>query len=199
MVKGYCLKEVFALCAFRRVNKRNRGAGRLQSGRRSCVALLLLYGLAAGAISGQGEVRRRPESTPADVNLTIRTRGGQSVFHIGETIELELSFTSTAPRKYVVDASTFYDRRFSPDRIAVTPLSGWDDPLADFYRLCSVFFEGGLVNTNGSSAEPTVVNLELNEWIRFNNPGEYQISVQSQRPRTRTPKRLLTLNSNRLS
>jgi hypothetical protein len=48
------------------------------------------------------------------------------------------------------------------------------------------------------STAPFVFRLELNKWVRFDDPGEYQITIQSQRVGTANPKRLLTLNSNRL-
>ena len=43
------------------------------------------------------------------VKLVARTRDGQATFHIGEVIPLELSFTSSAEKKYQLDMAT-YDR-----------------------------------------------------------------------------------------
>ncbi len=165
-----------------------------------CCGLFFLHMLAAGGYPGQaksGHPRESPprESPPLDVNLMVRTHNGQSVFQIGEMIELELLFTSTSPKKYLVSTSTF-DR---PDHIAVEPLSGWYDPLSIFFRLCPVLFDGGLVGTQALSPKPTIVGLLLNEWVRFKDPGEYQITVQSGRAGRKNAKRVLSLTSNRLS
>ena len=48
------------------------------------------------------------------------------------------------------------------------------------------------------SRKPIIVSLTLNDWVRFKDPGQYQIAVESQRVGTANPKRFLTLNSNRL-
>jgi hypothetical protein len=165
------------------------------SGRSSCIALFLLNVFIAEGYSGQVQGGDWSDSSPSDVKLTIRTRGGQSVFQIGETTELDLLYTSKARKKYLVIDSSFFT-----ERIAAAPLSGWDDPVADFKGLCPVMsLGGGLSSSHVLSAKPFVLGLELNKWIRFKDPGEYQISVQSQRSGWRISKRLLTLKSNRLS
>jgi hypothetical protein len=168
-------------------------------GKPLCAALFLLNALTAGGYSGQLERSDVPEFSPSDVKLTIRTRGGESVFRIGETIELDLLFTSAARKKYLVYDSN-EAQPFPTERIAVEPLSAWDNPLVDIDQLCpTIIIQSVLSSTNFLSAKPFVVGLELNRWIRFKDPGEYKISVQSQRAFRRNPKRLLTLRSNRLS
>lgn len=163
--------------------------------RRFCVGLFLLYALAIGGYSAQSS---GSESAPSDVKLRIRTLGGRSVFQIGEMIELELLFTSSAPKKYLV-TSFNPPRPHSLDRVAISPLSGWDDPIGDFFRFCSFFLEGGLMGTQSLSAKPTIIRLTLNDWVRFKDPGEYQFTVQSDRAGTRSAMRSFILNSNRLS
>jgi hypothetical protein len=155
----------------------------------------------AQASLGQVASRRPPEPGPQDVTLRVRTHGGQSTFRIGETIDLDLVFTSRAPG-YQVNISRF-DRTddFKLDRVEVEP-DGWDDPLGLFFRLCPTMFEGGLENTKLLSARPVIVGLELNEWIRFAAPGEYQVTVQSERLTKIDAgggKRPVSIRSNRLS
>jgi len=177
-----------------RYDARNR-----HSGRSFCIALVLLNALTAVGYSGQVHRSEEPESSPSDIKLTIRTRVGQSVFQIGETIELELLFTSTARKKYLVYDSN-EAQPFPTERIAAAPLSGWDNPLVDINQLCpTIIVQSVMSSAPFLSAKPFVRGLELNKWIRFKDPGEYQISVQSQRAFRRNPKRLLTLRSNRLS
>ena len=112
---------------------------------RSSCPLFLLVVLVPGGYSGQVRSSPGPEYSPEDALLTVRTHTGQSVFHIGEMIELDLAFTSAAPEKYRVNASTF-DRSFSPDHITVTPRAGWEDPFGQFLGLCPLAYEGGLQN-----------------------------------------------------
>lgn len=164
----------------------------------SAGVLFILHAFAGGC-AGQVEPHRGSESRPSDVNLTIRTRGGQSVFQIGEMIELELLFTSSAPKKYLAVQSRTDRSCNGIDRVAVAPLSGWDDPLADFYQFClGVHSCDSLQSTPPLSAKPVVFNLELNEWVRFRDPGKYQVSIESRHAGIAKTKTLLTLNSNRL-
>src|SRR6202035_5501265 len=145
---------------------------RSQSMRRSCFALFLAF--ATTGYSGQGEPNRGPESAPSDVKLTIQTHGRQSVFQIGEKIELELLFTSSAPKKYLVVASDVTSRISPAGRIAVAPLTGWEDPVGDFNQLCPVMtFMSVLGGTLPLSRKPIILSLTLNDWVRFKDPGQY--------------------------
>ena len=129
--------------------------------------LFLLQVLAAAGYSEQ-----------ADVSLTIRTLNDQSVFQIGQAIELELSFTGTAPNSYRIQLSPALSE---VDRVAIEPRSGWDDPLSVFHNSCLTAWEGGLESDKVLSFDPTVVVLVLNERMRFKYPGVYRISVESDR------------------
>jgi hypothetical protein len=165
-----------------------------------CCILFFLHTLATAGYSAQAKSGPGPgpEYSPEDALLTIRTHSGQSVFHIGEMIELDLAFTSSAPQKYSVDASVF-ERPFTPDNIAVTPRAGWEDPIGAFYKLCPVLYEGGLQNDLTLSPQPTIVSIELNKWFRFERPGEFEIKVDSGRvssPNGRSGR--IVLSSNRL-
>jgi hypothetical protein len=165
----------------------------------SC-ALFLLVALPPGGYSGQAKSGSGTrEYSPEDAILTIRPHTGQSVFQIGEMIELDMAFTSTATQNYHVNASTF-DRPYGPDHITITPVSGWDDPVGEFDRFCSVSYEGGLQDIKNLSATATVAPVELNAWVRFTEPGEYQVVVESGRVTARNGRgQTATLSSNRLS
>jgi hypothetical protein len=120
--------------------------------------------------------------SPADVKLTIRTQGNQSAFHIGEIIPLQLVFTSVSPGKYQIDTAS-YDRsgRLNEETFVVEPKSAWDDPLDLYFRSYSAFLGGGLRGSKLLSNEPTLILLELNEWVRFRSPGRYRVRVVSGR------------------
>jgi hypothetical protein len=118
----------------------------------------------------------------SDVKLTAAFRGDQSTFRVGEVIPLDLSFTSSAPGKYQFDNAT-YDRsgRLNAEAFSVEPKSGWDDPLERYFHSYEVFIGGGLRGSVTLSDKPTVVHLELNEWVRFNEPGRYRLAIASSR------------------
>jgi hypothetical protein len=113
--------------------------------------------------------------------LTIQTKGNQSIFRIGEVIPLELAFTSTRPG-YQLDMAT-YDRsgRLDEETFNIDPAAGWDDPLAIYYQSYRVFIGGGLRGSEVLSTHPTIIFLELNEWIRFKYPGRYRMRIVSHR------------------
>lgn len=162
--------------------------------RRSCLVLFLLQALAAAGYSSPAQPVRGSESAPSDLKLTIRTHGGRSVFQIGETIGLELLFSSTTPKKYLIDIASY-----PLDRAAVAPLSGWDNPLGDFHRLCPAMTAVSVLGgTLPLSRKPMTLSLTLNDSVRFKDPGQYQITVESQRVGIAKTKTLLTISSNRL-
>jgi hypothetical protein len=53
----------------------------------------------------------------------------------------------------------------------VAPASGWVDPLNVYFGSNSGYMGGGLTGFAPLSAKPTVVNLNLNERVRFDQPG----------------------------
>src|ERR1039458_4460549 len=121
-------------------------------------------------------------AAPADVQLKVETTDGQTTFHIGEVIPLVLSFTSSSLKTYQIDMAS-YDRsgRLGYEVYAVEPKAGWDDPLKLYFSSRGGWIGGGLRGIDTLSAEPTVIRRELNEWVRFTRPGEYQTKVSSWR------------------
>lgn len=117
----------------------------------------------------------------ADVpHLQAQTVGGQTTFRQGERIPLELSFTGPAGRRFEIIASAF-DRsgRNSYEQFEVSPADGWVDPLKTYFSGGSV---GGGFQTSGFlSAQPVVISIDLNEWVRFDQPGDYKVTITSHR------------------
>jgi hypothetical protein len=146
---------------------------------RNVVALAVLQATACIAL-----VQSNQEAA-SYVKLVARTRDGQTTFHIGEVIPLELSFTSSAEKKYQLDMAT-YDRsgRLREESFAVEPRTGWVDPLDLYFRAWGGFMGGGGRGIQVLSAKPMVVYEELNEWVRFEKPGEYRVTVRSSRAST---------------
>jgi hypothetical protein len=171
--------------------------------RRILIALLLLPASAVPGYCGQAESDRQ-STFPPDVTLKVRVRGNQSVFQIGEVIPLELSFTSSTPNKYRLEMAT-YDRtgRLSIQSFAVQPLSGWEDPLGSYFHYFQPGFAGGPLIATALSTAPAVIQLELNEWVRFKSPGQYRVAVKSARvsklgPRLEIPGDVVRTSSNEL-
>lgn len=117
----------------------------------------------------------------AEVDLRLSTVDGQTSFRLGESIALELSFTSTVAGKYSASGGNS-DRAGMEnfrEEFRVSPSVGTSDPLADH-------FAGGMA-TSGNfwlrelSAKPVVVDKQLNEWLHFDQPGHYQVRVISRR------------------
>jgi hypothetical protein len=63
----------------------------------------------------------------------------------------------------------------------VAPAAGWAEPLHVYFGSSSGFIGGGLTGIGSLSAKPTVINLNLNEWVRFDQAGIYTVVVVSHR------------------
>ena len=155
--------------------------------RRLLCALILLTLLSAPAAfsSSSHATEQAPTADlpqqPRDVRLQVETAGGNTRFRMGEVIPLKLSFTSSAAKKYSINLAT-YDRsgRMNYEDFLVEPEAGWSDPLKGYF-LGGAFMMGGLTSFDLLSAEPKVISLDLNEWVRFDRPGEYVMWVVSRR------------------
>ena len=117
---------------------------------------------------------------PAQPLLHLQTSTAQSVFHIGERIPLTLTFSAAETNRYEITLSSS-SRQGCMDHedFEVTPNKGWADPLATYYGDgCAGSFLSGL---GLLSSKPTIVQHDLNEWIRFDQPGVYKLTVISRR------------------
>jgi len=135
----------------------------------ACTCLLLSWPSVSAAAEG---------ATPS---LSLRVATGQNTFHIGERIPLELSFSSSEDNRYELTMAS-YDRsgRMNFEDFVVSPKIGWADPLGSYLANRSGL-GGGLRGIAALSAKPVVVPLNLNEWVRFDQPGDYTVSIVSRR------------------
>jgi hypothetical protein len=122
------------------------------------------------------------QAESAAVKLTVRAKNDQTTFRIGELIELELSFSSTSSNTYQFNTAT-YDRsgRLGSESYQVEPKTGWDDPLEMYFQSYGGFIGGGLHGIDRLSTQPKIIHRDLNEWVRFNQPGKYRVVVTSSR------------------
>ena len=126
------------------------------------IALVLLQALAYGQ--------------PTSPQLELSTQ--QTTFHIGETIPLTLSLTGPDNKQFHVNTAS-YDRsgRMNLETFNLSPSAGWADPLADLFRGIG----GGMSGIGTLSSSPTIIPINLNEWVRFDQPGVYHLTVTSSR------------------
>ena len=142
------------------------------------LTLLLLVGIAAVRTCAQSSP---PVDSKVVVQVSIATN--QREFHIGETIPLQLSFSSTVKDHYQVNMAR-YDRsgRMNYEHFDVSPTNGAVDPLPTYTGGM-----GGLTNFKFLTTEPWTIKVNLNEWVRFTQPGDYRIVVFSGRLGVRDP------------
>ena len=136
--------------------------------------LLFLVPIAAG------------QSTPQvddNVIVEISIDKIQQAFRIGEVIPIKVSFKSQIRNHYELNMAQ-YDRsgRMSYERFVVSPADGAVDPLPTYTSSM-----GGMTGSQYLKSEPWVIGLNLNEWIRFERPGEYRLRVFSKRVGIHSP------------
>ncbi len=156
---------------------RMRDLFKFKWGHTPILAVLLL---AAGSLSAQ-----EPRPT-----LFLQTATGQTTFHIGERIPLKLTFTSPNDTQYIIPPwSNGADRRSCPqfdyEHPEVSPPTGWSDPLATYFAnaLC---VGGGPSWPRFLNSKPVRLSLDLNQWVRFDQPGVYRVTIVSRRVRERS-------------
>jgi len=119
-----------------------------------------------------------------DVILQVSSASDQSEFHIGETIPLKLAFSSVVRDRHQINMAQ-YDRsgRMGYEQFILSPADGAVDPLAGHLGGIG----GGLTGFKFLSPEPWTITLNLNEWVRFTKPGDYRLSVTSNRVGIKDP------------
>ena len=142
------------------------------------LALLLLVGLTVARVCAQ-------TAAPVDPKIVFKVSlaSSQSEFRMGETIPLQLSFSSSVKDRYQINMAQ-YDRsgRMNYEQFVMTPAQGVVDPLPERFS-----FGGGLTSHKFLTPEPWTIKLNLNEWVRFTQPGEYRLRIISNRVVVRDP------------
>ena len=140
------------------------------------------YALAQDSSSSQNEpkevdsfVRENNEKrakNPEGLLFTVRLKDDKKQFQMGELIPLELSFSSSKPETFTLDAAT-YDRsgRLFCDGFVLDRRDGVIDPLADYFHSAGFMMIGGLRSIPVLTEKPHVISADLNEWQRVENPG----------------------------
>ncbi len=117
-----------------------------------------------------------------EVSFTISSKTSPAVFHVGEIIPLDLSFTSSSPKSYQINMATSgRSGRGAQEQFVLQPEDGWGDPLKDYFSAFAGDIGGGLTTFKTLSEVPIVISIELNEWVRFDSPGRYRLRVITHR------------------
>lgn len=140
--------------------------------------VLLLLGTAIAPVCAQSTPPVDPK-----VVLKVSLANNQREFHIGETIPLQLSFTSDVKNRYQVNVAQ-YDRsgRMNYENFIVSPADGAVDPMPGHMGGM-----GGITSYTFLKPEAWTIKLNLNEWVRFTEPGEYRLNIVSNRVAVRDP------------
>ena len=112
-----------------------------------------------------------------DVHVKLSLAESKSVYRIGEPIKIVLEFTADR-EGYVVEYLSEGNQPDS-DRIVVSPDTGityWFAEYMDNFRWARDVF--ALEKLTGT---PRRVEIMLNDFLRFDNPGRYTVSVTTQR------------------
>jgi hypothetical protein len=138
--------------------------------------------LAVGSAAAQNHPDSENVSHSSAEGLELHLSSSKSTYQQGELIPLDLSFTSKIPNRYQLNLAT-YDRsgRMGYEKFEIEPAEGTTDPLLVYFKSFNGFMIGGLTNFQALSEAPTVIHLDLNEWVRFDKPGKYRVTVISRR------------------
>ena len=139
-------------------------------------ALLLLLAVLSPHIAVAGEAH--------GLNMDFHTTTGSNVFHLGEVIPIQVSFSSTKPHRYLAPCNLFWHPGFgypacyfaTPWQFTITPAQGWRDTSSELIPLESSgpIFD---VATRSLTREPVTGQETLSDLFRFSQPGEYTVRL----------------------
>jgi hypothetical protein len=129
--------------------------------------LLILAGLwAAPVFSG---------TNPDDIEFKIRFVRDTSFFHIGDPIEIEISYSTQIEKKYLGSWTSP-----SPGFESVTPTLTPTEGVLDLRTVRDMGFAGSILSSIGFlGSQPVIERLDLGAWYRFQKPGHYAVTVRS--------------------
>jgi hypothetical protein len=152
--------------------------------RSAAARLILLTPLTLLPVSAQIQAPTQSPSGNPHAHVILRIASRTSRFHVGELIPLEMVFTVDGLNRYsLVTMSRDRDgRRIDSDQLRVSPSTGFSDPLQPYLNVLAQNAMGpSFLSYEMAAGKPQVVTFNLNDWMRFDVPGHYQISIRSNR------------------
>ncbi len=133
--------------------------------------------------------QRDLSSNPGDLHFRLATADGVTTFHRGERIPLTLEFWSDSPDKYKLSGATYDRSGRLPTEEFVLDRNDVVDPYADYFSTRVLGgLAGGLRSYPVLDAKPYKIEVNLNDWFRFDQPGTYRLYLKSHRlSRERNP------------
>lgn len=121
-------------------------------------------------------------ANPLGISLTLSITGGRAVFHRGEVIPLTAAFGASVPGRYDLNTDPGNrDLLWNSDTFHCDS-PGATDPLRVYYdREFGMAYSGSGPRFEPLMAKPTAIGYTLNEWLRFDVPGHYRVSLTSGR------------------
>jgi hypothetical protein len=136
---------------------------------------------ASSESSFEERYREAAATHPADLQFVLRTTAAAQ-FHPGERIPLTLEFSSNAPDKYRLNGATYDRSGRLPTEQFVLDRDDIADPLIDYFGSGVIGgIAGGLRVNPALGSEPYRIELALNDWFRFDQPGKYRLFLKSHR------------------
>ena len=136
---------------------------------------MLAFGFAWGSGTAQNSTPLKVD-TNSGATVRLEAHNGQTSFKIGDPVTLDLVFTSRSPG-YVVNTDTTPYRPVS-DLVELAPEDGW--------VRSHVSFRGNSQNGNALAnlgSSPIRVPILLNRTITFSEPGQYEVTLTTERLR----------------
>ena len=118
---------------------------------------------------------------PSQVSFDVRLADGRTTFRVGERVTLQLAFRSMVDEKYFTPAMIVDERggEFDCYRFEPSGPMGWSDPLATYFKQDFLLQGHGWSGRPLLKSKPAEASLDLNQWVRFDKPGDYTIKVTS--------------------
>jgi hypothetical protein len=129
--------------------------------------------------------QKSPVNGPSDLQVDLGTTSASNRFKVGEPIELEAIFSSKAPSRYLEPCGLFgkpqYQTRFWVSTLPVLHAvvlhyqagQGWTDIRGRLFASGPTFE----VPNHDLSAKPTSFSYMLTDAYRFDEPGEYHVTL----------------------
>lgn len=152
---------------------------------RNAVAHFVLLGALAFLLVS-ADSQTAPSPLPAEethVHVTLRIASETRKFHIGELIPLEMVFTADGANYSVITMDRDRDgRRIDSDKFRLSPPTGFSDPLQPYLNVLPQNVMGPSMSSDQMAiGQPQIIPFNLNDWVRFDVPGHYRLSIETKR------------------
>ncbi|HSK42569.1 MAG TPA: hypothetical protein VLA83_01640 [Candidatus Binatia bacterium] len=154
-------------------------------------AILLLL---TSAVAQNKNASVAEEHQPPDLHYELSVKDGRTLFHLGEAIEIEESYSADVPKKYLL-LSLPQQVKGHPVQVTIEPSSGVIDRIQDdgtrnansiLQSNCLYGHGGGIGSGCGDcdarrplSPSPVRIPLDLTRQFQITKPGRYSIQTKA--------------------